>query len=77
MLRSHDLLTDDAQSELQSKYAATTLEECERYHWFDLPDGRVLDGYWDLRNTWRDYLGNVDFKGLRVLDSDPPAGFSV
>jgi len=44
------------------------------YHSIDLPEGTV-DGYWDLRPTVREYLGNHDFSGQRVLDVGTAGGF--
>jgi O-methyltransferase len=32
-------------------------------------------GSWDLREAWRDYLGGLDLKGLRVLEFGPASGY--
>src|ERR1700760_2383995 len=38
------------------------------YHAFELPDGTVLPGVWDLRGQESEYLGGVDLSGKRVLE---------
>jgi hypothetical protein len=72
---SVDPLSPIAQVILRDRYASSSLEGIDRYHWHDLPDGTVLKGGWDLRETWREYLGNFDFTGKRVLEVGPAAGF--
>jgi hypothetical protein len=44
------------------------------YHAFELPDGTVLPGVWDLRGQESDYLGGVDLAGKRVLELGPATG---
>jgi hypothetical protein len=44
------------------------LKECYFYHTMDLPGLGKVEGNWDLRPKLEQYLGNVDFKGRRVLD---------
>ena len=44
------------------------------YHAFELPDGRVLPGVWDLRGHESEYLGGVDLAGKRVLELGPATG---
>jgi hypothetical protein len=68
-------LTRAGQARIAEDYAGTKLEDCFVYHWFDLPDGRTVPGIYDLRKNWRSYLGNVDFKGQRVLEVGPASGF--
>ncbi len=67
---------DDA---VQRRWAAmhdnVTLDDCYRYHWFDMPSGETIVGSWDLRANWRAYLGGVDFRGKRVLETGPASGF--
>jgi hypothetical protein len=72
---SVDPLSPIAQVMLRDRYASSSLEGIDRYQWYDLPDGTVLKGGWDLRETWREYLGNFDFTGKRVLEVGPSAGF--
>jgi len=45
------------------------------YHAFELPDGRVLPGAWDLRGHETAYLGAVDVSGKRVLELGPATGY--
>ena len=49
-------------------------EECAFYHTMDLPSGRV-DGQWDLRGRLKEYIGNTDVSGKRVLDYGCASGF--
>ncbi len=70
-----DPLSESAQAALRQRYAGVPLSEIDRYHWYDLPDGTVLKGGWDLRSSWREYLGSFDFSGKRVLEVGPAAGF--
>jgi SAM-dependent methyltransferase len=44
------------------------LGECYFYHTMDLPGIGTRPGNWDLRGRVGEYLGDVDFKGKRVLD---------
>lgn len=50
-------------------------EECDFYHVMDLPGIGATGGQWDLRSTVDTYLGNVDFRGKRVLDVGTASGF--
>lgn len=51
------------------------LEDFVWYHAFELPDGRVLPGAWDLRGHEAAYLGGVDVAGKRVLELGPATGY--
>jgi SAM-dependent methyltransferase len=44
------------------------IEECNFYHTVDIPGYGTIEGQWDLREHINEYLGNVDFKGKRVLE---------
>ncbi len=46
----------------------TDIAQCYFYHTIDLPMSGTIKGTWDLRPRIRQYLGNVDFRGKRVLD---------
>jgi SAM-dependent methyltransferase len=63
----------------QSVYAAPQLgihpEDCFFYHTMEIPGHGLMMGQWDLRETWQEYLGNVDFKGKRVLEIGTADGF--
>ena len=45
------------------------------YHTIDLPNGMTAPGLWDLRGNVDAYLGNIDFRGKRVLEIGPASGF--
>ncbi|MCI0457568.1 MAG: class I SAM-dependent methyltransferase [Gemmataceae bacterium] len=51
------------------------LEDCFFYHTMDLPGFGVVPGDWDLRDSFDDYVGGVDFRGKRVLDIGTASGF--
>lgn len=63
------------QSVMAARRAEATFEDCIWYHTFEMPDGRVVDGAWDLRGAEQDYLGQVDVSGRRVLELGPAAGY--
>ncbi len=48
--------------------------ECDFYHTVDLPDGRVIEGEWDLRRSEATYLGGCDLAGQRVIEYGPASG---
>ena len=50
--------------------------QCLFYHVMDLPGGKTTPGgSWDLRQTVRAYLGDIDFQGKRVLELGTASGF--
>ncbi len=51
------------------------LEDCYWYHTIDLPDGRTMQGEWDLRGKFADYIGHVPLRGKRLLDIGTANGF--
>lgn len=51
-----------------------TLEDCWFYHTFELADGTVLSGVWDLRDGIDKYLGGMKFDGCKVLDVGAASG---
>jgi O-methyltransferase len=53
----------------------TDRSSCDFYHDVQLPDGTVIRGQWDLRETADQYLGGVDFAGKRVIEVGPASGF--
>lgn len=50
-------------------------EMCLFYHTMDIPEYGHFDGWWDLRGRERDYLGDIDFDGKRVLEMGAASGF--
>lgn len=53
----------------------TDIGECYFYHTIDIPGYGVVKGEWDLRGEERAYLGDVNFKGKRVLEVGTASGF--
>ena len=52
-----------------------SVEECNFYHTTDIPGVGVVEGQWDLRKGFHDYLGGYDFSGQRGRESGPATGF--
>jgi SAM-dependent methyltransferase len=48
--------------------------ECLFYHTLDIPGHGTIPGFWDIRGNEAQYLGNVLFKGKRVLEVGPASG---
>ena len=53
----------------------TSVDECYFYHTMDIPGHGTVRGDWDLRGREAAYLGNVDFRGKRVLEIGTASGF--
>ena len=68
-------LTDWFQRALLAYHQTVTERDCDFYHTIDMPDGRVIDGAWDLRGHAADYLGGVDLAKKRVIEYGPASGF--
>jgi len=49
--------------------------DCFFYHTLDLPHFGLQQGGWDLRGRFKDYIGEVDLTGRRVLDVGAASGF--
>jgi len=63
------------QASLSKRREGADLSDFVWYHAFELPDGRVLHGAWDLRGHETAYLGGVDVAGKRVLELGPATGY--
>ncbi len=63
------------QASLSKWREGADLSDLVWYHAFELPDGRVLPGAWDLRGHETAYLGGVDVAGKRVLELGPATGY--
>ncbi len=63
------------QASLSKRREGADLSDLVWYHAFELPDGRVLPGAWDLRGHETAYLGGVDVAGKRVLELGPATGY--
>ena len=56
-------------------WKVTTVDECNFYHSTDIPGVGLIEGQWDLRGGFDEYLGGYDFSGKRVLEIGPATGF--
>lgn len=52
-----------------------SVAECNFYHSTDIPGVGSVEGQWDLRAGFDEYLGGYDFTGKRVLEIGPATGF--
>jgi hypothetical protein len=51
------------------------LQECVFYHSMDLPGIGSIEGDWDLRGKFDEYIGSIDVSGKTVLDVGTASGF--
>lgn len=49
--------------------------EAYYYHSLDLKNGESIEGQWDLRGRFKEYIGNADLSGKSVLDVGTASGF--
>lgn len=49
--------------------------DCMFYHSVDLPDGDTIEGVWDLRGGFEQYIGHYPLAGKTVLDVGTAGGF--
>lgn len=68
-------LTPAFQQALAAYHSDVEEPDCDFYHTIALPDGRVLEGAWDLRGHEADYLGGIELSGRSVLEYGPASGF--
>jgi hypothetical protein len=52
-----------------------SIDDCWWYHSIDLPNFGTVEGQWDLRGRFSDYIGGVDLRGHTVLDVGAASGF--
>ena len=50
-------------------------EDCVFYHWMDYPNGDTVEGAWDIRGLFDQYIGNYPIRGKTVLDVGTAGGF--
>jgi hypothetical protein len=50
-------------------------EECVFYHALDLPSFGTVDGHWDLRGRFDEYVGYAKLRNRTVLDIGTASGF--
>jgi hypothetical protein len=68
-------LSDEHQRQMAERRASATVDDCDWYHTFELKDGTVMKGAWDLQGGEAAYLGGVDLAGKRVLEPGPASGY--
>lgn len=68
-------LEPEGQKRLAERWAGVRLEDCFFYHRSALPDGRVIEGPWNLIGGESEYLGGIDLDGRRVLELGPASGW--
>ena len=51
------------------------VDDCFFYHMLDLPGIGVVEGHWDLRGRFDDYIGGVNLQDKTVLDVGAGNGF--
>ena len=51
------------------------LSECRFYHAMDLPGFGSIEGDWDLRGRFDEYIGGIDLRDQTVLDVGTASGF--
>jgi SAM-dependent methyltransferase len=59
----------------EKPWSIDTIEECNFYHSTDIPGIGLVEGQWDLRDRFEEYLGGYDFAGKKVLEIGPATGF--
>jgi 2-polyprenyl-3-methyl-5-hydroxy-6-metoxy-1,4-benzoquinol methylase len=52
-----------------------SITDCRFYHAMDLPQIGFVQGGWDLRGRFDDYIGGVRLKDRSVLDVGAASGF--
>lgn len=50
------------------------VDDCLFYHTMDLPGHGTVQGCWDLRDHWDEYLGGIELHGKRVLELGTASG---
>lgn len=63
------------QTRLADERAVIERSDCDFYHTFELPNGEVIEGSWDLRGGESAYLGGLSLSGQRVLELGPASGY--
>src|ERR1700730_432219 len=50
-------------------------EDCYFYHSLTLTSGQEIEGFWDIRGMFDQYIGNYQLAGKTVLDVGTASGF--
>jgi len=70
------LLGKGQESQLyQQPLKIDSVDECNFYHSTEIPGVGLVEGQWDLRQGYDEYIGGYDFTGKRVLEIGPATGF--
>ena len=59
----------------EKPWKINSVDQCNFYHCTDIPGVGLIEGQWDLREGFDEYLGRYDFTGKRVLEIGPATGF--
>jgi hypothetical protein len=59
----------------EKPWKINSVDQCNFYHSTDIPGVGLVEGQWDLREGFDEYLGHYDFTGKRVLEIGPATGF--
>jgi O-methyltransferase len=68
-------LTPRFQAALAEHHRDLLISECDFYHTIEFPDGKIIEGVWDLRGHEKEYLGELPLTGKTVLEFGPASGF--
>ena len=68
-------LHPEFQRRLAAERAHIDLEDCDFYHFAQLPSGDLIPGAWDLRGGEQAYLGGIRLEDRRVLELGPASGY--
>jgi hypothetical protein len=63
------------QKRLAAERSVIERSDCNFYHTFELPNGEVIEGAWDMRGDEASYLGGASLSGQRVLELGPASGY--
>jgi SAM-dependent methyltransferase len=61
--------------EAEKPWALPDKADCAFYHTMTFPDGETVEGQWDLRDIFEQYIGHYELKGKTVLDVGTASGF--
>ena len=66
---------ETARSLLAEPREIASPDDCFFYHTMDLPGFGEVQGHWDLRGRFNEYIGGVDLSGKSVIDVGTATGF--
>ena len=56
-------------------WALPNKDDCVFYHFMSYPDGSHVDGAWDIRGDFSQYIGHFPIRGKSMLDVGTAGGF--